>query len=118
MQQACMVRTPHKLHHIHRRIYVRNQSLSQVGIEVGQPRAVDDQIELASQPPSNIGRNPQIRPPHIAFHYLHFLPQKTCQPRAILLRSEEHTSELQSPDHLVCRLLLEKKNTTLIEPYH
>src|SRR5207244_9783451 len=28
----------------------------------------------------------------------------------IVLRSEEHTSELQSPDHLVCRLLLEKKN--------
>src|SRR5690348_18115095 len=26
-------------------------------------------------------------------------------------RSEEHTSELQSPVHLVCRLLLEKKNT-------
>src|SRR5438552_5282358 len=26
-----------------------------------------------------------------------------------LERSEEHTSELQSPDHLVCRLLLEKK---------
>src|SRR5258708_35060256 len=25
------------------------------------------------------------------------------------MRSEEHTSELQSPDHLVCRLLLEKK---------
>src|SRR5258708_24030678 len=25
------------------------------------------------------------------------------------VRSEEHTSELQSPDHLVCRLLLEKK---------
>src|SRR5258708_25989061 len=31
-------------------------------------------------------------------------------------RSEEHTSELQSPDHLVCRLLLEKKkNNTMIE---
>src|SRR5207244_10676764 len=27
-------------------------------------------------------------------------------------RSEEHTSELQSPDHLVCRLLLEKTQTT------
>src|SRR5258708_31537973 len=27
-------------------------------------------------------------------------------------RSEEHTSELQSPDHLVCRLLLEKKKYT------
>src|SRR5258708_29651529 len=30
------------------------------------------------------------------------------------LRSEEHTSELQSPDHLVCRLLLEKKNMIYI----
>src|SRR5256885_6531687 len=28
------------------------------------------------------------------------------------VRSEEHTSELQSPCNLVCRLLLEKKNTT------
>src|SRR5258708_28903332 len=31
-------------------------------------------------------------------------------PRMTPSRSEEHTSELQSPDHLVCRLLLEKKN--------
>src|SRR5258708_13590183 len=29
-------------------------------------------------------------------------------------RSEEHTSELQSPDHLVCRLLLEKKKTNTL----
>src|SRR5258708_14732387 len=29
-------------------------------------------------------------------------------------RSEEHTSELQSPDHLVCRLLLEKKKYIMI----
>src|SRR5258708_25491351 len=28
-------------------------------------------------------------------------------------RSEEHTSELQSPDHLVCRLLLEKKKNNM-----
>src|SRR5258708_26981042 len=31
-------------------------------------------------------------------------------------RSEEHTSELQSPDHLVCRLLLEKKNNEVLQP--
>src|SRR5258708_12614252 len=31
-------------------------------------------------------------------------------------RSEEHTSELQSPDHLVCRLLLEKKNRRQLPP--
>src|SRR5438552_14590871 len=34
--------------------------------------------------------------------------QRALRP-AVTLRSEEHTSELQSPDHLVCRLLLEKK---------
>src|SRR5258708_17158686 len=34
----------------------------------------------------------------------------TTDPAAV--RSEEHTSELQSPDHLVCRLLLEKKKTS------
>src|SRR5438552_15024945 len=31
-------------------------------------------------------------------------------------RSEEHTSELQSPDQLVCRLLLEKKNSVRSAP--
>src|SRR3989442_5786632 len=36
-------------------------------------------------------------------------PERT--PREIADRSEEHTSELQSRPHLVCRLLLEKKNT-------
>src|SRR5258708_8423268 len=35
-------------------------------------------------------------------------PRRSAVPRGT--RSEEHTSELQSPDHLVCRLLLEKKN--------
>src|SRR5256885_4531748 len=33
-------------------------------------------------------------------------------------RSEEHTSELQSPCNLVCRLLLEKKKHTLCSSYH
>src|SRR5258708_16942296 len=42
------------------------------------------------------------------------LPPRGIQDRAaretpLRTRSEEHTSELQSPDHLVCRLLLEKK---------
>src|SRR5690625_5532843 len=34
----------------------------------------------------------------------------TCAPSGTSWRSEEHTSELQSRGHLVCRLLLEKKN--------
>src|SRR5207244_13000467 len=42
---------------------------------------------------------------------------KSFRPHTALTdRSEEHTSELQSPDHLVCRLLLEKKKIqTLIQ---
>src|SRR5258708_29564377 len=43
------------------------------------------------------GEEPERERPHGAEHGQH---EK---------RSEEHTSELQSPDHLVCRLLLEKK---------
>src|SRR3989442_5792542 len=35
----------------------------------------------------------------------------------VLPRSEEHTSELQSRPHLVCRLLLEKKKNTYQLPY-
>src|SRR5256885_9807235 len=40
------------------------------------------------------------------------------QPAAEPRRSEEHTSELQSPCNLVCRLLLEKKNRQIIVILH
>src|SRR5579863_10601220 len=40
-------------------------------------------------------------------------PSTICSPPTAALRSEEHTSELQSPVHLVCRLLLEKKTNSL-----
>src|SRR5258708_20982800 len=58
----------------------------------------------------NLGPTPR-RPP----------PAGVLQPLSNILqqRSEEHTSELQSPDHLVCRLLLEKKkkqHTSLPQP--
>src|SRR5258708_14554398 len=36
-------------------------------------------------------------------------PRPAWSMQKMVVRSEEHTSELQSPDHLVCRLLLEKK---------
>src|SRR5690348_17762899 len=47
------------------------------------------------------------------------LPCRTMSANACMVsssRSEEHTSELQSPVHLVCRLLLEKKNENIIAP--
>src|SRR5207244_11385168 len=39
------------------------------------------------------------------------VPEQELLAAAHADRSEEHTSELQSPDHLVCRLLLEKKKS-------
>src|SRR5256885_7989074 len=44
-------------------------------------------------------------------HIAHIAADK-MMPVSLELRSEEHTSELQSPCNLVCRLLLEKKKTT------
>src|SRR3990170_5638032 len=52
-------------------------------------------------PYTTLFRSPFLR--GILYH-----PQ-TCINKMKIPRSEEHTSELQSPDHLVCRLLLEKK---------
>src|SRR2546426_7555899 len=48
-----------------------------------------------------------------------FAPTRSITPRTTLRRSgrrsEEHTSELQSPCNLVCRLLLEKKKKKILE---
>src|SRR3712207_6865536 len=38
-------------------------------------------------------------------------------PSPLSSRSEEHTSELQSRQYLVCRLLLEKKKNTILQPH-
>src|SRR5437879_9053704 len=40
---------------------------------------------------------------------LKLVPSLAAELQALIARSEEHTSELQSPMYLVCRLLLEKK---------
>src|SRR5256885_12797353 len=46
------------------------------------------------------------------FHPRRAEPKSRNVPKVNLNRSEEHTSELQSPCNLVCRLLLEKKTLT------
>src|SRR5258708_10140657 len=62
---------------------------------------------LARQDFSNPVVIRQMTPEH-CYLSLHVSPYGDGQ-----LRSEEHTSELQSPDHLVCRLLLEKKKNRI-----
>src|SRR5207244_2736595 len=76
----------------------RTPSIDGVAILGGGAHGVDDHADLSSIVPRvylltrmlmDLGHNPPVKPAE--------------------RRSEEHTSELQSPDHLVCRLLLEKK---------
>src|SRR5258708_11440467 len=60
-------------------------------------------------------RSPGPRQARSAYQAARDLEQRLL--RQLAGRSEEHTSELQSPDHLVCRLLLEKKNNTMLTDY-
>src|SRR5256885_13258916 len=75
---------------------------------VGDPRAVRTSQSPPRQRPPTIGeRRPLI---DRACDTIHLRDNEDDQPQ----RSEEHTSELQSPCNIVCRLLLEKKKTRTI----
>src|SRR5690625_5901186 len=54
------------------------------------------------------------RPYASFFHSAEDRTVPMCAGAQILIRSEEHTSELQSRGHLVCSLLLEKKNIGIV----
>src|SRR5256885_5201510 len=72
----------------------RDEMRERVGVRV--EANVDEMRDVRPAEPIALGQVERVGV-HPAFH-----------PRS-LLRSEEHTSELQSPCNLVCRLLLEKK---------
>src|SRR5258708_15356680 len=55
------------------------------------------------------GRHQHGTPQHVRIHLVEYFVLLRNSAGIDHPRSEEHTSELQSPDHLVCRLLLEKK---------
>src|SRR3712207_8391937 len=78
-----------------------------------------EELELPAQPAAAAGhlgaaRRPVARWP--ALHHVHhrgLCPVQAGLPQQLVeQRSEEHTSELQSRQYLVCRLLLEKKTKT------
>src|SRR2546426_10118685 len=67
-------------------------------------------VQIVKTITAGFAHRAQQRFPRIPPHQPQQLPQgKRDHLAAPLLRSEEHTSELQSPCNLVCRLLLEKK---------
>src|SRR5438552_12495810 len=72
-------------------------------ISSGRRSRPSDRVRCSTRPPGGVSRS---RGPHET------PPGGRVEHRT--RRSEEHTSELQSPDHLVCRLLLEKKKTQTI----
>src|SRR5437762_9209578 len=63
--------------------------------------------------PQAPGAAPRMRPAAAEDwdSFAHLSSNENCwgPPESVMKRSEEHTSELQSPMYLVCRLLLEKK---------
>src|SRR5256885_12326401 len=67
-------------------------------------------VSLAANAPGKPGTVPKCEP------FLSSNDSARRTPRNF--RSEEHTSELQSPCNLVCRLLLEKKNITDVSRYY
>src|SRR5256885_6838003 len=72
-----------------------------------------------SEPPLRRPRRRQPRLPRAQQADPAAHPRSLADQRVIageLLRSEEHTSELQSPCNLVCRLLLEKKTRPTLAP--
>src|SRR5437879_8824444 len=69
----------------------------------GEPQAKPGALLFATTLPSDRPGNPERFSPPLAKY-------RSAQKGNIGQRSEEHTSELQSPMYLVCRLLLEKKN--------
>src|SRR5256885_7312631 len=79
------------------------------------PLSLHDALPICLLPSHPLRRPPPPR------RRLHQAPPRhlTPPPSRPALRSEEHTSELQSPCNLVCRLLLEKKKTyTSIKSNH
>src|SRR5690625_6348690 len=73
------------------RVVTQLNTFTPVGTAISIVAYMKNSIASSGMPTANIWR-PQTRKERIA------------------MRSEEHTSELQSRGHLVCRLLLEKKN--------
>src|SRR5438445_3810237 len=76
----------------------RSGQLSEIGVRRGVTGSSQQWSEAMALPPMRAIRPEKIQPPDVR--------------RLDRMRSEEHTSELQSRQYLVCRLLLEKKKKT------
>src|SRR5258708_31118624 len=83
-------------------------------------RSMITQLEADNLKRSVDARITSLQPPSPPAPPIVLIPPSQSAPRVPdpVGRSEEHTSELQSPDHLVCRLLLEKKKKSICNKSH
>src|SRR5207244_8402447 len=81
--------------------------ITDIRLGVGVPNLTELMIEVIE---TVTVKELEVRDKEGRWHILRLRPYRTLENKIDgVVRSEEHTSELQSPDHLVCRLLLEKK---------
>src|SRR5690625_6673186 len=81
---------------------------------------IDEGPELVGIPDTEGIRIGSVKPVSVPHHLIHLAADCSghggilhCIEQIVHQRSEEHTSELQSRGHLVCRLLLEKKKLNM-----
>src|SRR5690625_7002457 len=102
-----MLRSPADSHDTH-----RVQSLSAIQELVDAAKGAGIEITTAIElNPSDLSDTVDVAAYRILQESITNIVRHSQATRAQVKRSEEHTSELQSRGHLVCRLLLEKKKT-------
>src|SRR6267154_3517105 len=87
-------------------------------LEKGCDVAVYNRTRSKAEPLSAYGATVVDSPAALANRDIVFTMVSGPEDLVAVTRSEEHTSELQSPVHLVCRLLLEKKKKNKNKPYN
>src|SRR3990167_7093444 len=104
-----LLQTPKRL----ARVIAVKRGVGERGALFGEPVGPPERIELLREAPVHVA---QVA--HIVFGIVQLIRRQRARfpvgarvQLGKLVRSEEHTSELQSQSNLVCRLLLEKKNT-------
>src|SRR2546422_10759313 len=93
---------PHPQHAVDLSAFLYQQSF-RMHVAMNDTRRLKLDSLLGVDRSAHVAADDGLAAHHVAFHF-----PAPCDQH---LRSEEHTSELQSRLHLVCRLLLEKKNT-------
>src|SRR5580692_3372485 len=86
MYKSSMIRGSYELENIDRGIRVGRNRVAQVRIEIRQPRAVDDQIQILLQTASRLAIESEPRPGNIPFDHLDLVPQKIEKPVPVALK--------------------------------